>query len=98
MQATVPLSAGECGDWRTALARRLQPIRRASRFAGSYPAACGEKAWAVAYADPRSYAARAVGGLWSEMGGQLKGQVRDGRVPAGLQAGLRSRARRRWPR
>jgi D-alanyl-D-alanine carboxypeptidase/D-alanyl-D-alanine-endopeptidase (penicillin-binding protein 4) len=53
-------------------------------FAGSYPAACGEKTWAVAYAEPRSYALRAVGGLWAEMGARLKGQVREGPVPAGL--------------
>jgi D-alanyl-D-alanine carboxypeptidase/D-alanyl-D-alanine-endopeptidase (penicillin-binding protein 4) len=83
MQRSVPLSAGECGDWRSALgADHADPAR--IRFAGSYPAACGEKTWAVAYADPRSYAVRAVGGLWGDMGNQLKGQVREGRVPAGL--------------
>lgn len=83
MQATVPLAAGECGDWRSSLAGDFaDPARLA--FAGSYPAACGEKTWAVAYADPRGYAARAIGGLWAEMGGRLKGQVRDGRVPAEL--------------
>jgi D-alanyl-D-alanine carboxypeptidase/D-alanyl-D-alanine-endopeptidase (penicillin-binding protein 4) len=53
-------------------------------FAGSYPAACGEKVWPVAYADPRSYAMRAVGGLWAEMGAKLRGQVREGQVPVGL--------------
>ena len=78
-----PLSAGECGDWRTALGGEFADPARLG-FAGSYPAACGEKTWAVAYADPGSYAARAVGGLWAEMGGQLKGQVRDGRVPTEL--------------
>jgi len=82
-QAAVPLAAGECGDWRSALAGDFADPARLG-FAGSYPAACGEKTWAVAYADPRSYAARAVGGLWAEMGGRLQGQVRDGRVPAGL--------------
>lgn len=82
-QATVPLSAGECGDWRgTLLADFADPVRIG--FAGSYPAACGEKVWPVAYADPRSYAARAVGGLWIEMGGRIKGVVREGRVPAEL--------------
>ena len=96
-QATVPLSAGECGDWRAhAGADFSRP--GAHGFAGSYPAACGEKVWPVAYADPRSYALRAVGGLWAEMGAQLTGQVREGRVPAGPQAGLRAAARRRWPR
>ena len=83
MQATVPLSAGECGDWRATLAADVAGPAR-MRFAGSYPAACGEKTWAVAYADPRGYAARAIGGMWAEMGSQLKGQVRDGQVPADL--------------
>ncbi|MEP6719904.1 MAG: D-alanyl-D-alanine carboxypeptidase/D-alanyl-D-alanine-endopeptidase [Variovorax sp.] len=83
LQSTVPLSAGECGDWRGGLrAEFTDPAR--IRFGGSYPAACGEKVWAVAYADPRSYAVRAVGGMWGDMGNQLKGQVREGRVPPGL--------------
>ena len=83
MQRTVPLSAGECGDYRATLAADYADGARIG-FAGSYPASCGEKVWAVAYADPRSYAVRAIGGLWGEMGSQLKGQVREGRVPAGL--------------
>jgi D-alanyl-D-alanine carboxypeptidase/D-alanyl-D-alanine-endopeptidase (penicillin-binding protein 4) len=83
MQPTVPLSAGDCGDWRGLLAADVADPARL-RFAGSYPTACGEKTWAVAYADPRSYAARAIGGVWSEMGGRLQGTVRDGRVPAAL--------------
>jgi D-alanyl-D-alanine carboxypeptidase/D-alanyl-D-alanine-endopeptidase (penicillin-binding protein 4) len=83
MQATVPLSAGECNDWRTTLAGEFADPARIG-FAGSYPAACGEKVWPVAYADPRSYALRAVGGLWAEMGGRLKGQLREGLVPAEL--------------
>jgi D-alanyl-D-alanine carboxypeptidase/D-alanyl-D-alanine-endopeptidase (penicillin-binding protein 4) len=89
MQATVPLAAGTgaslsaCGDYRGALkADFSDPFRIA--FAGSYPAGCGEKLWAVAYADPASYAERAVQGLWQDMGGTLKGRVREGRAPAGL--------------
>ena len=83
MQPTVPLSAGECGDWTTTLVPEVaDPARLA--FSGSYPAACGEKTWAVAYADPRTFGARAIAGLWSELGNQLQGQVRDGRVPADL--------------
>ncbi|MDM0106139.1 D-alanyl-D-alanine carboxypeptidase/D-alanyl-D-alanine-endopeptidase [Variovorax sp. J22R24] len=82
-QASVPLSAGECGDWRTTLAADFADPARLG-FTGSFPAACGEKVWPVAYADPRSYAARAVGGLWIEMGGRIRGVVRDGRVPAEL--------------
>jgi D-alanyl-D-alanine carboxypeptidase/D-alanyl-D-alanine-endopeptidase (penicillin-binding protein 4) len=83
MQPTVPLSGGECGDYRSNLRADFSDPARI-RFGGSFAAACGEKTWAVAYADPRSYAVRAVGGMWSDMGNQLKGQVREGRVPAGL--------------
>ena len=89
MQATVPLSAGqgaslsECGDYRGVLkADFSDPFRMA--FAGTFPAGCGEKVWPVAYADPASYAERAVLGLWQDMGGQLGGRVREGRAPAGL--------------
>ena len=89
MQPGVPLSAGgngralaDCGDYRAQLQGDFaDPLRIA--FAGSYPVACGEKVWAIAYPDPASYARRAVAGLWLEMGGQLKGQVRDGLAPAG---------------
>ncbi|MDB5944586.1 MAG: D-alanyl-D-alanine carboxypeptidase/D-alanyl-D-alanine-endopeptidase [Ramlibacter sp.] len=81
--ATVPLAAGDCGDWRSGLKADFSDPGRI-RFAGAYPASCGERAWPVAYADPGTYAARAVAGLWQEMGGKLSGQVREGRVPAGL--------------
>ncbi len=82
-QAGVPLSGGDCGDWRTALRGDFtDPLR--IRFGGSYPAACGEKVWATAYADPRSYPLRAIGGVWAEMGGKVGGQMREGRVPVGL--------------
>jgi D-alanyl-D-alanine carboxypeptidase/D-alanyl-D-alanine-endopeptidase (penicillin-binding protein 4) len=84
MPAAVPLSGGECGDWRNTLGGNFADPARIG-FAGSYPAACGEKVWPIAYADPASYAARAIAGLWAEMGGRLKGQVRDGRVPPELQ-------------
>jgi D-alanyl-D-alanine carboxypeptidase/D-alanyl-D-alanine-endopeptidase (penicillin-binding protein 4) len=82
MQASVPLSNGngDCGDYRAALkADFADPTR--IRFNGTYPAACAEKAWSVAYADPKSFATRAVEGLWRGMGGQLGGTVREGRVP-----------------
>ena len=82
-QATVPITAGECGDWRGGLRADLADPSRIG-FAGGLPAACGEKSWAIAYADPRSYALRAVGGMWAEMGNTLRGQVREGPVPAGL--------------
>jgi serine-type D-Ala-D-Ala carboxypeptidase/endopeptidase (penicillin-binding protein 4) len=85
LPAGVPLAPGDCGDWRGALKADFSDPARV-RFAGSYPASCAERVWAVAYADPRSYSARAIGGLWQQMGGTLAGQVREGRVPAGLPA------------
>ena len=84
-QPSVPLAASgaDCGDWRAALRAELSDPARAA-FQGVYPAACGERVWPVAYADPPGFAARAVEGMWREMGGKLTGSVRQGKVPAGL--------------
>eukprot|EP01031_Cornospumella_fuschlensis_P045577 gene45577-55783_t len=86
LAASVPLALADCGDWRGALkADFSDPLR--IRFAGSYPASCGEKVWPVAYADPKTYAQRAVLGLWESLGGSLQGSVRLGTVPSTLAAG-----------
>ncbi len=80
VDTTVPLTAGPCDDWRSALrADFSDPMRL--RFAGSYSAACAEKVWATAYADPERYNARALLGMWKEMGGRIGGTVRDGVAP-----------------
>ena len=79
---SVPLSAGPCGDWRAALKASFEPAR--TRFAGTYPTACGELNWPVADPDPASFDARALRGLWREMGGSLAGTVREGPPPAGM--------------
>ena len=90
MQASVAMTSGaggtalsECGDWRALLKPEFADPFRIS-FSGSYPVACGEKVWSIAYADPASYSERAVLGLWQEMGGKLAGRVREGRPPASL--------------
>ena len=85
MQTTVPLLAGDCGDYRGALKADFSDANRI-RFAGGYPSSCGEKSWPVAYTDPASFADRAVQGLWQDMGGKLSGRVRSGAVPATLAA------------
>ena len=86
LPATVALGAGECGDYRAALkADFADPLR--IRFVGNYPASCGEKVWPVAYVDPKTYAQRAVLGLWDSLGGKVQGSVRLGTVPAALAAG-----------
>jgi D-alanyl-D-alanine carboxypeptidase/D-alanyl-D-alanine-endopeptidase (penicillin-binding protein 4) len=80
VDATVPLSGGPCRDWRTALKADFTDAGRLA-FAGSYPAACGDGQWPIAYADPKSYDARLLTALWREMGGVLTGVVRDGSAP-----------------
>ena len=81
VDATVPLSSGPCGDWRSAVQARFDDPDRVS-LAGRYPAQCGERTWPVAYADPDRFAARTIEGLWRQTGGLLTGQVRLGPVPA----------------
>ena len=81
VDASVPLAGGSCNDWRGALrADFADPLRL--RFAGNYPAACGEKVWPVAYADAKRYNERAIAGMWLDMGGRLSGSVHDGVAPA----------------
>ena len=80
---TVRLASGPCDDWRTALKASFADALRV-RFAGSYPAACGELSWPVADADPASYNARLIEALWRDMGGKLSGRVLDGIAPAGV--------------
>jgi D-alanyl-D-alanine carboxypeptidase/D-alanyl-D-alanine-endopeptidase (penicillin-binding protein 4) len=80
VDATVPLVSGACEDWRGALKGELDDPAR-MHFAGAFPVACGEKTWPVAYADPKSYNARALAGMWAEEGGKLSGVVRDGAAP-----------------
>ncbi len=77
---TVALATGPCGDWRAALKASFEPAR--TRFAGGYSTACGENSWAVADPEPASFDARALAGLWREMGGVLNGSVREGPAPA----------------
>jgi D-alanyl-D-alanine carboxypeptidase/D-alanyl-D-alanine-endopeptidase (penicillin-binding protein 4) len=79
--ATVPLTAEPCGDWRAALKGELTDPARL-HFAGTYPAACGELQWPIAYVDPKRYNERMLLGLWREIGGTLTGTVHDGVAPA----------------
>ena len=77
----VPMSAGPCDDWRGQLKLDLSDPQN-SRFGGSFPAACGEKQWTLADADPQTYNARLLATQWRELGGVLGGAVRDGMAPA----------------
>ena len=85
MPASVPLSNGNCNDYRTSLkAEFTNPLE--IHFAGGYPRTCGDRTWSIAYADPAGFASRAMLGLWEVMGGRLTGQVRTGSAPLGLPA------------
>jgi D-alanyl-D-alanine carboxypeptidase/D-alanyl-D-alanine-endopeptidase (penicillin-binding protein 4) len=81
VDASVPLSDAPCEtNWRAALRAEIADAKRV-RFAGSYPLACGERTWPVAYPEPRAYAARLLPALWRETGGRLVGRVREGAAP-----------------
>ena len=81
--AQVPLRDGPCNDYRSGLRADFSDPAR-PRFAGRYPAACGEKVWPLAWSDPAGFGSRAIEGMWRAVGGQLSGRVREGRVPDGL--------------
>ena len=83
VQASVPLSNADCSDYRASLKADFQnPLRIG--FAGTYPMACADRVWPVAYADPPQFAARVIHGMWLQLGGQLSGTVREGAMPAHL--------------
>ncbi len=74
---TVPLlRVSRCGDWRSELQAAVDNPNRID-FLGSYSSACGERTWPMAYAEPNSFAARAVEGSWRHLGGLMTGAVRD---------------------
>lgn len=78
----VALGNGACNDWRGGLQADFgNPLQ--VRFAGPYPASCGERAWPVAFSQPAQFAPRMLEALWRQAGGELAGQVRWGTVPAG---------------
>ena len=81
VDASVPLSGGPCEDWRDALRADLADSSQ-MRLSGNYSSAYGERNWAVAYVDPTSFNARALLGMWHEMGGRVSGVVRDGTAPS----------------
>ena len=83
VDASVPLTAGPCVDWRGALKATPSDSER-MRFGGSYALACGERVWPLAYPDPKLYAARLLATLWQGAGGRLGGSVREGPAPEGV--------------
>ncbi len=83
VDATVPLSDSGCGDWRSGLKASTGDANR-MRFTGSYPAACGEKFWPLAFPDAKLYAPRVLTALWQNAGGKFTGTVHEGPAPQGV--------------
>jgi D-alanyl-D-alanine carboxypeptidase/D-alanyl-D-alanine-endopeptidase (penicillin-binding protein 4) len=79
MPKSVSLINADCSDYRGSLRADFSDAKRI-RFLGSYPRSCGERVWPIAYADPASFAALAVRGLWESMGGKLIGTSRTGQA------------------
>jgi D-alanyl-D-alanine carboxypeptidase/D-alanyl-D-alanine-endopeptidase (penicillin-binding protein 4) len=81
----VRLSEGPCNDWRARLKADFNGIGGAARasFSGLYPASCGEKTWNVALQSHPNYVLGVFRQLWEELGGTLRGGVRDGTAPSG---------------
>lgn len=89
--ADVPLRSGPCQDWRSELKADFSQNLQ-TRFAGSYPASCGERAWPVAYPNPEDYAPRVFQALWLQAEGQLTGQTVYGPTPAKAKLLLEARS------
>jgi len=81
--AEVPGDPGACGDWRAKLALDFADPTQV-HFAGSYPLACGDQQWGLAYPDAAQFAPRVFDALWRANGGSLTGQVKwiNGPIPA----------------
>ena len=97
VDASVPLCRpAACDDWRGALKADFADPSRL-RFGGSYPVACGERVWPIAYADPASYNARADRGAVARDRRPAR-RPRARRRRAGGRSRASSSSRRRWPR
>jgi len=74
------LSDESCGDWREKFNASMSA--GAIELQGFYPAACGEKALHLAPWPANVQVEQLFRALWSELGGTLRGRLRDGVTPA----------------
>ncbi|GHT85407.1 D-alanyl-D-alanine carboxypeptidase [Betaproteobacteria bacterium] len=73
-------SGGACNTWYHNLAAKLEGLRLV--LSGTLPASCGPKTWGAAPLLPPDFGLALVRGLWQELGGTVRGKVRNGKVPA----------------
>ena len=79
----IVLDNARCGNWRARLhqdARREGALMRFT-FTGRLSAQCGEHARYYSVLAPQVYTAGLFRVLWTELGGRLRGSVREGPVP-----------------
>lgn len=69
-----------CGEWDDRI--RADFTERRLTLSGPYPEACGEKNYYLSPLPARDYTYALFRSLWQELGGTLKGRLRDGFVPA----------------
>ncbi len=73
------LSAEPCGDWREKF--KASSEGGGVELRGSFPAACGAKALHLSPWSANSHIEQLFRALWAELGGTLRGSVRDGPTP-----------------
>jgi D-alanyl-D-alanine carboxypeptidase/D-alanyl-D-alanine-endopeptidase (penicillin-binding protein 4) len=78
--ATLAGSNGAAPAGSNGAAPAITPGAMRLRFTGTFAAACGERTWPMAYPDPTGWHARALGAMWSMLGGTLTGTVRESRM------------------
>ena len=74
---------GRCGEWDERLdVELLRPGNQTViRVGGEWRDSCGRRDWFVAPMAPGAYSRAVVAGMWKELGGRLRGSVRDGQTP-----------------
>lgn len=74
------LSDDSCGDWREKF--KASANEEAIELQGTFPAVCGEKALNLSPWPADVQVERLFRALWRELGGTLRGKVREGLTPA----------------
>ncbi|WP_297612173.1 D-alanyl-D-alanine carboxypeptidase [uncultured Sutterella sp.] len=81
---TIRLGKGGCGDWKSALAFRVNDLGKGKKrvvFNGRYPSACGVKNFNVIAFEANEYFERLFRALWERDGRTWRGKVVSGKVP-----------------
>jgi D-alanyl-D-alanine carboxypeptidase/D-alanyl-D-alanine-endopeptidase (penicillin-binding protein 4) len=76
----ITTAAGRCDVWYGNLDAQFEKSRLI--LSGTLPASCGYKIWGTSPLPPPDFGVALVSALWQELGGQVRGKVRNGHVPA----------------